>query len=438
MNRKESIYFVIGIAFTALLFTFVLNGASPWMSMAQISIRPTWTFTVTPALPTATNTPIPPTATNTPVGPTSTPTPLPPTSTPTPLPPTPTPLPPTPTPASTRPIVAVDHAVVTVDEGEWAVNGGTVVDPDGLVVDVLASVGDITAKDGAWSWTYFADDGPDSGQPVKVRATDDSGMSGFGTFDLVVNNVPPDVGPISKVPVVAQIGWPLQATVVFTDPSSVDLHTGVIAWGDGSVCDTSIDLDCSLDQGYGTLGTFVGFHTYTAPGLYTIGLAITDDDGASDGSTFEVMVVYDPKVGAITGGGWIDSPPGAYAPDPALTGKLGFGFVAQYKKEARVPKGEISVEFEADDLSFYSTSYDWLVITGGNYAQLAGRGLFSGGLAPDGEPYRFMLWTGDSTGSSGEDTFRIKIWRGKTGDLVYDNGVNQAIGGGSIKVHTKK
>ena len=36
MNRKESVYFVIGIALTAVLFTFLLNGASPWMSMAQI------------------------------------------------------------------------------------------------------------------------------------------------------------------------------------------------------------------------------------------------------------------------------------------------------------------------------------------------------------------------------------------------------------------
>jgi hypothetical protein len=93
MNRKESIYFVIGIALTALLFTFVLNGASPWMSMAQISVFPTPTWTSTPALPTATNTPLPPTLTPTPLPPTSTPTPLPPTSTPTPLPPTPTPTP---------------------------------------------------------------------------------------------------------------------------------------------------------------------------------------------------------------------------------------------------------------------------------------------------------------------------------------------------------
>jgi hypothetical protein len=37
------------------------------------------------------------------------------------------------------------------------------------------------------------------------------------------------------------------------------------------------------------------------------------------------------------------------------------------------------------------------------------------------------------------DTFRIKIWY-KDGDevVVYDNGFNQEIGGGSIVIHTGK
>lgn len=41
---------------------------------------------------------------------------------------------------------------------------------------------------------------------------------------------------------------------------------------------------------------------------------------------------------------------------------------------------------------------------------------------------------------SDADTFRIKIWY-EEGDLeivVYDNGMDQEIGGGSIVVHTKK
>ena len=47
---------------------------------------------------------------------------------------------------------------------------------------------------------------------------------------------------------------------------------------------------------------------------------------------------------------------------------------------------------------------------------------------------------GDGTGSDGSDTFRIKIWwdDGETETSVYDNGMDQAIEGGNIVVHTKK
>jgi hypothetical protein len=46
-----------------------------------------------------------------------------------------------------------------------------------------------------------------------------------------------------------------------------------------------------------------------------------------------------------------------------------------------------------------------------------------------------MLWAGDGT----QDTFRMKIWWEDTAGehVVYDNGVQQAIAGGSIVVHTK-
>jgi hypothetical protein len=90
MNRRESIYFVVGIAITALILTLVMNQSFVWKSMAQASTRPTSTFTPTPGV-TATFTPVPPTATFTPVPPTATFTPVPPTATFTPVPPTPTP-----------------------------------------------------------------------------------------------------------------------------------------------------------------------------------------------------------------------------------------------------------------------------------------------------------------------------------------------------------
>src|SRR5207253_1314738 len=75
------------------------------------------------------------------------------------------------------------------------------------------------------------------------------------------------------------------------------------------------------------------------------GLKVTDNNGLSDtantlGELEALVVIYDPAGGYVTGGGWIDSPAGALAANPSLTGKASFGFVSKYFKSARNPKGE--------------------------------------------------------------------------------------------------
>ena len=48
-----------------------------------------------------------------------------------------------------------------------------------------------------------------------------------------------------------------------------------------------------------------------------------------------------------------------------------------------------------------------------------------------------MIWAQDD---NPDDTFRIKIWyeNGNGENVHYDNGSDQPIGGGNIKVHKKK
>jgi hypothetical protein len=114
------------------------------------------------------------------------------------------------------------------------------------------------------------------------------------------------------------------------------------------------------------------------------------------------------------------------------TGKANFGFVSKYKKGASVPTGNTEFVFQAADLNFHSSSYDWLVINqSGTNAQFKGEGTING----EGN-YKFMLWAGDGD----PDTLRMKIWYEDNGSevIVYDNGMDQAIGDGSIIVHTKK
>jgi hypothetical protein len=123
------------------------------------------------------------------------------------------------------------------------------------------------------------------------------------------------------------------------------------------------------------------------------------------------------------------------------TGKATFGFVSKYKKGATVPTGSTEFQFHTVGMNFHSNSYDWLVVTGSNYAKFKGEGTINGALAPSGNPYKFMIWAGDETGTDGADTFRIRIWdedEAAVEAVYYDNGFDQDLGAGSIVVHTKK
>lgn len=151
------------------------------------------------------------------------------------------------------------------------------------------------------------------------------------------------------------------------------------------------------------------------------------------------LAIYDPDGGFVTGGGWIDSPEGAYAADPDLTGKATFGFVSKYKKGATAPDGNTEFQFKAAGMNFKSTSYQWLVVQGKDKASFKGFGTINGG-----GNYGFMLSVKDG-GKTDVDTFRIKIWDIDSDMVVYDNMMGSpetddaatVIQGGSIIIHTK-
>jgi hypothetical protein len=153
-----------------------------------------------------------------------------------------------------------------------------------------------------------------------------------------------------------------------------------------------------------------------------------------------LVAVYDPNSGFVTGGGWINSPTGAYPTDPELTGKATFGFVAKYKKGQQQPEGNTEFQFHAAGMNFKATSYDWLVIAG-NKAQYKGVGTVNGTAG-----YGFMLTAldGDLSGKK-PDTFRMKVWRLSDNSIVYDNNIGASdagdpattLGGGSIVIHNK-
>jgi hypothetical protein len=236
-----------------------------------------------------------------------------------------------------------------------------------------------------------------------------------------VNTPPTDVvvtAPIAPQPISDFVS----IQVAFNDPDDNDTHHIVIEWGDTTSTNITV-----------TSLTAVAIHKYPAAGVYMVKATVTDAAGESAQGTFLYVVIYDPNGGYVTGGGWISSPLGAYAPNPTLTGKATFGFVSKYQKGANVPTGNTEFLFQVASLNFKSTSYDWLVIAG-TKAQYKGTGTINGA-----GNYAFLLTATDGT----LDKFRIKIWDKATGNIIYDNMIGIAdgvdpmtvIGGGSIVVH---
>jgi hypothetical protein len=180
------------------------------------------------------------------------------------------------------------------------------------------------------------------------------------------------------------------------------------------------------------------------PGVYNITIEAKDLAGNLTAETKQ-FVVYDPTGEFVTGGGWINSPEGAYVKDKELYGKATFSFESKYKKGANVPTGNIEFQLKAGNFNFKSTNYDWLVISGAKI-QYKGSGTING----QGD-YRFILTAidGQIKAKDEPDRFRIKIWDKSTNEIVYDNQIGSdesadlskestVLSGGSIVIHKDK
>jgi hypothetical protein len=269
---------------------------------------------------------------------------------------------------------------------------------------------------------------------VTITADDGNGGTASATTTVTVNNLAPIIASVTGPTDPVTLGNSASVTVTFGDVGTLDTHTVQISWDDGT-SDTTL-----TDGGF----TRTAAHTYAAPGVYTVGITVTDDDTGVATTTFQYIVIYDPNAGFVTGGGWINSPAGAYASDRLLSGKASFGFVSKYKQGTSVPTGETEFQLKLARFNFHSTAYERLVIAG-PMAQYTGTGTVNG----TGD-YSFAVTAtdGQAVGGVGVDKFRIEIRDSATGIIVYDNGLGvlddigaanpQPLGGGSIVIHKAK
>ncbi len=140
------------------------------------------------------------------------------------------------------------------------------------------------ADDGTFILDYvYAENGL---YTVTVTATDDDGTSTSDTLDVSVANAAPVITSLNA-PVIDEDGTAV-IEGSFTDLGTLDTHSVVISWGDGTSFDATVDR--------ATL-TFTASYQYlddnptdTSNDDYTIGVTVTDDDIGRDVASTTVIV----------------------------------------------------------------------------------------------------------------------------------------------------
>jgi hypothetical protein len=263
--------------------------------------------------------------------------------------------------------------------------------------------------DGLGSWTWSADG--------------DYLWNWVNTFSkgITLNeyvNVGPLVTNAAANPNPVAVNTPVGLFAKVTDSSGVT-NIGSVTYS----LDSGISWISMSYEGCGpTVNATADLGPFSQACVYEILVHATDSAGINGPTESILLAVYDSYAGFVTGGGWINSPQGAYTADPDLTGKATFGFVSKYQKGQTVPTGNTEFQFKTGNINFKSTSYEWLVVAGSK-AQFKGIGTING----EGT-YKFMLTANDNP-----DTFRIKITDGD--NVVYDNKVDTDLGGGNIVIH---
>jgi PKD repeat protein len=327
-------------------------------------------------------------------------------------------------------ITSVNANPESVNEGSSVELSVTYSDPGTTGAHTVAwNFGDGTTGSGESVTHKYVDN---NDYTVTVTVTNSGGASASQSLLVKVNNVAPVLGAI-VVPIDPNaITQSIIVKSPLTDPGTLDTFTAKWTWDDGT------NSSANLPAGSTTIP---GTHTYKTPGIYTISLNVTDKDGGKDyAEATSFVVIYDPNGGFVTGGGWINSPVGAYTKNPLLSGKATFGFVSKYQKGKTLPTGNTEFQFHVANMNFHSEYYDWLVIAGPK-AQYKGNGTINNAGA-----YGFMLTAvdGNVKDGGGVDKFRIKIWNKTAGDeIVYDNKMDApddadpttAIASGSIVIH---
>jgi PKD repeat protein len=127
---------------------------------------------------------------------------------------------------------------------------------------------------------HYLDDGNYS---VGVTVTDNGGGTGAATTSLAVLNVAPANIQLALSQTTISENDTVALSGKFADPGTLDTHTVLIAWGDGS------QDSLSLAVGQTTFGGLS--HRYLDNGYYTVGITVTDNGGGTGSATAGISVL---------------------------------------------------------------------------------------------------------------------------------------------------
>jgi predicted extracellular nuclease len=171
-----------------------------------------------------------------------------------------------------------------VDEGSTVTLGATGTDPEGGVLSYAWDLDDNGSfETPGQSVAYSPDDGP-STPVVKVRATDDAGLTSTAQATVTVANVAPTVTALAASPPDGLVGQGLTFTGTATDPSTADTEAG-FSWAFGT------------GNGFGGFGPNGFVASFSSCGTYTVNAKARDKDGGvSTPFTSGPVQVYDGDV----------------------------------------------------------------------------------------------------------------------------------------------
>lgn len=165
----------------------------------------------------------------------------------------------------------------SIDEGDTFTSSGSFTDPNADTWTATVDYGDGTPPEPlaitgqSFSLVHVYEE--DGMFTVLVTVADSANASGQDTAAVAVGNVAPsvDAGP----DVTAEQGEGVQFAGAFIDPGPLDTHGIEWDFGDGG----------------GESGTLTPTHVYANPGVFTVTLTVTDDDGGVGSDSLEVEVL---------------------------------------------------------------------------------------------------------------------------------------------------